>query len=245
MSSSSSMNNARRLNTEDVRQAILEKEEAPHVLADLLPIQRIVRRPWSYRFSKRCLDICGALLGLITLGACFPVIAWKIYQEDHGPIFYSQKRIGRDGRPFLAHKFRSMVVNADTLLVQQTELWEEWQRHGKLRHDPRVTRFGAFLRKTSLDELPQMLNVLRGEMSLVGPRAIQSSEIKSFGELYELYHAVKPGLTGLWQISGRSQINYEQRSLLDCIYILERSFCNDLFILFLTITVVFHGEGAY
>jgi exopolysaccharide production protein ExoY len=199
----------------------------------------------AYAIAKRALDICGALVGLAVLALLLPIIALLIQWEDRGPIFYRQVRVGQYGRPFYTYKFRSMIMDADGYLVHHPELLEEWRKNGKLRNDPRVTRIGNFLRRTSLDELPQMLNVLRGEMSLVGPRAIQFSEIASFGELIELRQMVKPGLTGLWQVSGRSMTDYEQRGVLDCMYVLDRSFWMDVRILLKTLPVVIHGIGAY
>ena len=195
--------------------------------------------------AKRGLDICGALVGLVLLGLLLPVLALLIWWEDRGPIFYKQMRVGQNGRPFFIHKFRSMVVDADDYMARHPELLEAWSKDGKLKSDPRVTRIGAFLRSTSLDELPQVLNILRGEMSLVGPRAIQFSEKALFGELIELRQSVKPGLTGLWQISGRSMTDYEQRCILDCIYIIEWSFWSDIEILFRTLPIVTNGIGAF
>jgi len=198
-----------------------------------------------YEFFKRLLDICGAFLGLFVLALLLPLIAFLIVLEDRGPIFYAHVRIGQHSQPFTTYKLRSMMVDADAYLKAHPELLEAWEKSGKLERDPRITRIGNILRRTSLDELPQMVNVLRGEMSLVGPRAIQFSEIERFGELIKLRQMVKPGLTGLWQVSGRSMTDYEQRSILDCTYVLNRSFWMDAHILLKTIPAVFHGVGAY
>jgi exopolysaccharide production protein ExoY len=208
----------------------------------LLPEPNISR---IYQMGKRGLDICGALIGLILFSLLFPFIASLILYEDRGPIFYKQARIGRYGRPFTIYKLRSMIVNADVYLAQHPELLKAWQLRGKLHTDPRITRIGSFLRRSSIDELPQLFNVLRGEMSLVGPRAIQSSELAAFGELGELRQMVKPGLTGLWQVSGRSTTDYEQRCILDCTYVMECSLQMDMQILFKTLPVVFCHTGAY
>jgi lipopolysaccharide/colanic/teichoic acid biosynthesis glycosyltransferase len=194
---------------------------------------------------KRSMDIGGSLAGLLLLILLLPFIALFILWEDRGPIFYKQERIGLYGRPFRTYKLRSMITNADAYLAQHPELLQSWRQSGKLRDDPRITRIGKFLRRTSLDELPQVLNVLRGEMSLVGPRAIQAAEVRAFDELAELRQMVKPGLTGLWQISGRSHTSYGQRALLDCTYVLECSIAVDLSILIRTLPVVLRGEGAY
>jgi lipopolysaccharide/colanic/teichoic acid biosynthesis glycosyltransferase len=207
--------------------------------------QQKLKLPGNYQIMKRCIDIGGGLLGLLILLLLIPFIALFILCEDRGPIFYKQERIGLYGRPFQTYKLRSMVINADIYLAQHPELLQAWRRSGKLQNDPRITQIGKFLRRTSLDELPQVLNVLRGDMSLVGPRAIQATEIVAFGELGELRQMVKPGLTGLWQISGRSHTTYEQRALLDCTYVLECSIALDLSILIRTLPVVLHGEGAY
>ncbi len=199
----------------------------------------------NYQFLKRGIDIGGSLLGLLLLLLLLPFIIIFILWEDRGPIFYKQERIGLYGRPFQTYKLRSMIVNADKYLVQHPELLQAWQHNGKLQDDPRITQIGKFLRRTSLDELPQVMNILRGDMSLVGPRAIQAAEVAAFGELGALRQMVKPGLTGLWQISGRSQTTYEQRLLLDCTYVLDCSIAIDMYILIKTLPVVMHGEGAY
>jgi undecaprenyl-phosphate galactose phosphotransferase len=199
----------------------------------------------TYRFSKRWLDVCGAIVGLIILALLLPIIGLLILWEDQGPIFFQHVRVGRYGQPFVTYKFRTMMVNADEYLTHHPELQEAWKKCGKLDDDPRVTRVGRFLRRTSIDELPQLLNVLCGEMSLVGPRAIQFCEVNRFGELIELRQKVKPGLTGLWQVSGRSMTGYEQRAILDCIYVIECSFWIDLLILLKTVPAVIYGVGAF
>lgn len=197
-----------------------------------------------YGIGKRTLDISGALIGLFVLALLLPVIALCIWIEDRGPIFYRQMRVGLCGRLFPTYKLRSMVQHADSILAGRSELLKEWQQRGKLHDDPRITHVGRFLRRSSLDELPQMLNVLRGEMSLVGPRAVQFSEVAAFGELRELRQMVKPGLTGLWQVCGRSETSYEQRCILDCIYVMERSLHTDISILLRTSLAVVRGKGA-
>ncbi|MBO0791679.1 MAG: sugar transferase [Ktedonobacteraceae bacterium] len=219
----------------------LKRRLAEHCAPYALP-----RQPWLYRGAKRALDICGASLGLILLALLFPWIALCILYEDRGPLFYRQVRVGQHGRPFYIYKFRSMVVNADRYLEQHPALLARWRQCGKLVRDPRVTRIGAFLRRSSLDELPQMLNVLRGEMSLVGPRAVQYSELAAFGELGHLCLAVRPGLSGLWQVCGRSSTaNYLQRCILDSTYVLNCSFSMDVHILCKTLPVVIRGYGAF
>jgi undecaprenyl-phosphate galactose phosphotransferase len=200
---------------------------------------------WLYQFTKRAIDICGALVGLVVLGLVLIIIVPLILLEDGGPIFYKQKRVGQNFRPFYLYKLRTMIVDADGHLARHPELLEAWRQTGKLQNDPRVTRIGAFLRRTSIDELPQLFNVLRGDISLVGPRPIQFSEIPVFGELIRVRQTVKPGLTGLWQVSGRSTTDYEQRAILDSIYVMDCSLWTDILIIINTLPVVLRGLGAY
>lgn len=198
-----------------------------------------------YLAMKRALDICGALVGLLILLVLLPLIALLIWCEDAGPVFYKQTRVGQHGRAFSLYKLRTMVVEADTYLTQHPDLLAAWQENGKLQNDPRITRLGRFLRQTSIDELPQLWNVLRGEMSLVGPRAIQFSEVDAFRDLLEMRQQAKPGLTGLWQVSGRSATSYEQRNVLDCTYVMECSLWMDIAILCKTLPTVSNRLGAY
>ncbi|ESA33029.1 udp-phosphate galactose phosphotransferase [Leptolyngbya sp. Heron Island J] len=188
------------------------------------------------------------LVGLICL-PLIALIALAIRLDSSGPIFYSQVRIGRKGRPFKAWKFRTMVPNADKVLQEylhrQPELRSRWNQDRKLKYDPRITRLGRWLRRTSLDELPQLWNVLRGEMSLVGPRPIVHDEVYRYADKFELYTQVLPGLTGLWQVSGRNNITYEERVNLDAYYVRNWSVWLDLYILIRTVWVVLMGDGAY
>jgi lipopolysaccharide/colanic/teichoic acid biosynthesis glycosyltransferase len=190
------------------------------------------------------LDICVSLIGLGALALLLPILGLLIFLEDRHSIFYKQQRVGLHGILFTTYKLRTMVANADDYLSRHPEVQARWKEKGKLSDDPRITRIGRFLRRTSLDELPQLLNVLRGEMTLVGPRAIQASEVTAFSELSQLRQEVKPGLTGLWQISGRSFTTYQQRCVLDCIYVQECSLWADVLILIRTIPVVLCGRGA-
>jgi lipopolysaccharide/colanic/teichoic acid biosynthesis glycosyltransferase len=212
------------------------------IISDLL--FQVPQRSWTYLLLKRGIDISVALLGLFILALLLTLIIPCILWEDRGPIFYRQLRVGRHGKLFRIYKIRSMIVNADNYLLSDPMLLSIWQQQGKLLHDPRVTRVGQLLRRTGLDELPQMLNVLRGEMSLVGPRAVQMSELVAFGDLNELRLRVKPGLTGLWQISDRSTTTYLQRGLLDCTYMMERSLLTDFYILCKTFPAIVYGSGA-
>jgi lipopolysaccharide/colanic/teichoic acid biosynthesis glycosyltransferase len=169
--------------------------------------------------------------------------------ESRGGVFYGQTRIGKGGQKFKAYKFRTMIQDADHLLQvfldKSPELKAEWLANHKLKEDPRVTRVGAVLRKYSLDELPQLWNIFIGDMSLVGPRPIVDAEVEKYGTCFELYKQVRPGLTGLWQVSGRSNTSYEHRVDLDEYYLLNRSFMLDVQILFKTVSVVLRKDGAY
>ncbi|MCC9642726.1 sugar transferase [Rhodopirellula sp. JC740] len=206
------------------------------------------------QFLKRGMDL---ILVLGTLPLWLPVmliigVAIKVF--DPGPIFYSQSRVGRYRRPFQAMKFRSMVCNADEklrdYLDNHPDMQAEWEATHKLRNDPRITRVGDFLRKTSLDELPQLLNVLKGEMSLVGPRPIidcgnyDREYIQGHPEVFEMYQMVRPGITGLWQVSGRNDTSYEQRIHFDRFYLHNWSITGDIFILWRTIKTALFREGA-
>ena len=176
-------------------------------------------------------------------------IAGLIKLTSPGPAFFGQRRYGRKGEPFMAWKFRSMATDASQALEQclaaDPALREEWRKTHKLRNDPRVTRIGRFLRRTSLDELPQLWNILRGQMSFVGPRPIVAEEIARYGGSYSVYKKVTPGLTGLWQVSGRNNTSYEQRVDLDLYYVRNWSLWLDLHVLARTVKVVVLGDGAY
>mgnify|MGYP005847536167 CR=1 FL=1 len=201
------------------------------------------------RLAKLLIDLAFTLIGGILVLPFIVLIAILIRLDSPGPIFYGQTRIGQHGRSFKAWKFRSMVRNADqvlqTYLDAHPELREAWEQDQKLRRDPRITRIGAFLRRTSLDELPQLWNILRGEMSLVGPRPIIDEEIWRYGDKFDLYTKVTPGLTGLWQVSGRNNLPYEERVNLDAYYVRNWSVWLDVYILIRTVWVVLTGEGAY
>jgi Undecaprenyl-phosphate galactose phosphotransferase WbaP len=201
------------------------------------------------RLTKRCMDLAAAIAGTIVLLPLLFYIAVAVKMSSRGPIVYYHERYGRNNRLFNAWKFRTMFQNADLVLEhyldEHPELQEEWKRDHKLRYDPRVTRIGRFLRKTSLDELPQLWNVIRGDMSLVGPRPIVEAEIEKYGHYYGLYTMVKPGITGLWQVSGRNNTTYDERVQLDAYYVRNWSPWMDLFLLLRTIRIVLFAKGAY
>ncbi|MCR5880874.1 sugar transferase [Phenylobacterium sp. J367] len=190
-----------------------------------------------------------AVLALIFLAPIMIAVAIAVYAQDGGPILFAHRRLGRDGRHFHCLKFRSMAVDAEKrlrdLLASDPQARAEWEADHKLRNDPRVTKLGEFLRKTSLDELPQLFNVLRGEMSLVGPRPIVDGEIAKYGRRFRQYCAVKPGITGLWQVSGRNDTTYRARVAMDCVYAARRSALMDFRILVLTVPAVLARKGSY
>jgi Undecaprenyl-phosphate galactose phosphotransferase WbaP len=202
-----------------------------------------------YGVVKRALDLLLTIIGGILVSPLLILVAISIRLGSRGPVFYGQTRIGQNGAPFKAWKFRSMVMNADSMLesylAQHPELREEWERDHKLKIDPRVTWAGKFLRRTSLDELPQLWNVLKGEMSLVGPRPITEKEVEKYGTAFELYKRVKGGITGLWQVSGRNDVSYDERVYWDLFYVRNWSVWLDLCILFRTIAAVLFSKGAY
>ncbi|WP_457599348.1 exopolysaccharide biosynthesis polyprenyl glycosylphosphotransferase, partial [Hydrogenimonas sp.] len=178
------------------------------------------------------------------------IIAILIKRESPGPVFFAHMRIGKDGKPIPTYKFRSMYEDAqqrlEKLLKEDPTIKEEWEKNFKLKNDPRITKIGAFLRKTSLDELPQIFNVLRGEMNFVGPRPVIQEEIDQYyKENAVYYYMVKPGITGLWQVSGRSDTNYDFRIKTDKWYVTNWSLWLDIVILFKTVKVVLRREGAY
>jgi len=198
--------------------------------------------------TKRLFDIVTSLSIIILLSPLLIYITRKV-RKDGGPAIYGHERIGQSGKPFKCLKFRSMVINSkevlEELLANDPEARREWDITFKLKNDPRITSIGHFLRKTSLDELPQLFNVLKGEMSLVGPRPIITAELGRYDDEVEYYLLSKPGMTGLWQVSGRSEVDYSTRVYLDAWYVKNWSMWNDIAILFKTVGVVLKKEGAY
>ncbi|EPM0060484.1 undecaprenyl-phosphate galactose phosphotransferase WbaP, partial [Klebsiella pneumoniae] len=203
---------------------------------------------WSSRVLKRLFDIVGSLVILSILSPALLYISRKV-KQDGGPAIYGHERIGKGGKSFKCLKFRSMIINSkevlEELLAKDEDARREWESTFKLKNDPRITKIGAFLRRTSLDELPQLFNVLKGEMSLVGPRPIITAELVRYNEEVDYYLLSKPGMTGLWQVSGRSDVDYETRVYLDAWYVKNWSMWNDIAILFKTISVVLRKDGAY
>ncbi len=212
-----------------------------------LEVNQRLLDPWRQKI-KRIVDIIAVILCSPLLLLLVGILGFLIWREDRGAIFYSQERIGKGGKSFKMWKFRTMVPNADKKLAEclakDPALKAEWEASQKLRHDPRVTKIGHFLRRSSLDELPQLWNVLTGEMSLVGPRPIVRNEIEKYGEVFSLYAKVSPGMTGYWQISGRSSLSYAARLWLDSYYIRNWSIWFDLYIICVTPSALLKTKNA-
>ena len=196
-------------------------------------------------FLKFLLDFLVSTSVVLLLWPVMLVIAIAVKLDSSGPVFYRRRVVGVGGKPFNALKFRTMYTDADERLARDPELSRQFEQNYKLKDDPRVTRVGRFLRRTSLDELPQLFNVLFGQMSLVGPRMITEQELARYGKWRMNLSTVKPGITGLWQVSGRSDIKYEERVMLDMNYIRNYSIWFDLHLLWQTIPAVVKGRGAY
>lgn len=200
-------------------------------------------------YIARILDLSIIMLAAPYIILVLVIIAISTKIDSSGPVFYRQERIGRYGRKFYVYKFRTMVENADQILQDyldnSPELKAQWLETQKLKQDPRITRIGNLLRKSSLDELPQLWNIILGDMSLVGPRPIVDSEVEKYGQCFDLYIQVRPGLTGLWQVSGRNNTTYEYRVELDEYYVRNRCLKVYIQILWKTIFVVLKKEGAY
>lgn len=214
----------------------------------VLRLKNNLARPLN-RLAKTVFDYTLTIIGTLAISPILVFIALWVYKDSPGPVIFKHIRIGKDGKPFPCYKFRSMCVDAKErlaeLLAHDPEARAEWERDFKLKNDPRITKSGAFLRKTSLDELPQIFNVLRGEMSLVGPRPIIAEELERYGEYVDDYLMVKPGITGMWQVSGRSDIEYHERVQMDSWYVRNWSVWIDIVMLFKTFAVVLARKGAY
>lgn len=197
----------------------------------------------------RLLDLAASLAALIFFLPVMLMAAILVKLQDGGPILFGQDRIGRNGRVFRCLKFRSMVVDSEerlqALFARDPTASREWARDHKLRNDPRITALGRFLRVSSIDELPQLLNVLRGEMSLIGPRPIVEAEVPRYGRWFRHYCSVRPGISGLWQVSGRSNLSYRRRVVLDILYVRKRSVEFNLWIIMRTVPAVLLQSGSY
>lgn len=203
-----------------------------------------------YKFTKRIIDIIGSIIGILILipTALIIYLARKVLKEDKGPLFYEQLRYGKNGKVFRLYKFRSMCIGVDKKLKEylenNDEAREEFEKTHKLQNDPRITKIGNFLRKSSLDELPQMINILKGDMSFVGPRPVVEKEVEEYGTNKDKFLSVRPGLTGYWQVNGRSNTTYEERMKMELYYVDNCSLWLDIKIFFKTFITVFKKEGA-
>lgn len=202
-----------------------------------------------YAITKRTIDIVGAIIGLVLTSPLFLIISiFYLFGGSKGSIFFKQVRVGKNGKRFYIYKFRSMIVNAEEKLKADKELYEKYVRNNyKLEphEDPRITNLGRFLRKTSLDEIPQLINVLKGEMSLVGPRPVVEEELREYGSRVDEFLSVKPGITGYWAVSGRSNIGYPERANIELFYVYNQSLMLDIKIIFVTVWNVLIRKGAY
>jgi Undecaprenyl-phosphate galactose phosphotransferase WbaP len=224
----------------------LEYLDFSHILG--LQVRNNLLNPWS-QVLKRAIDVLVSTLGIVFLTPLFGLVALWIKLDSPGSVFYRQVRLGRNGRAFHLLKFRTMHQNADQILLDELAgnpaLKGEWDCYQKLREDPRITQVGKFLRRFSLDELPQLWNIARDEMSLVGPRPMLPGQRDLYGQTFENYVQVTPGITGLWQVSGRNQTTFTRRAELDNEYIQCWSLWLDIYILVKTFKVVFWQKGAY
>jgi exopolysaccharide production protein ExoY len=236
--------------TKGLRQGLMSAAGLP--AGRLLPERATLPRPSAavpaVPISKQVFDRAAAVFGLLFFAPFLIGVSLAIWLTEGGPVLFGHERIGRGGRRFRCLKFRTMAVNADQLLAdllaRDPAARAEWEAQRKLAHDPRVSRIGALLRRTSLDELPQFWNVLRGDMSMVGPRPVVADELTHYGAHLAEYLAVQPGITGIWQVSGRNNTSYEERVAMDVDYVRNRSFLGDLRIVVKTAVVVLKRDGA-
>ena len=212
-------------------------------------VEKTTLRELGYRFIKRIFDIVCGLIGVICLVPLIVIVKIiSICNGDRKSIFYTQKRIGKNGKEFKLYKFRSMVPNADEILEQTLKMdkvrAEEWKKYQKFEHDPRITKIGNILRKTSLDEVPQFINILKGDMSMIGPRPLVPGELDQHNGNHEIYESVRPGITGWWACNGRSATTYEERLELEYYYVKNKSLWLDIKCVFKTISAVLTKKGA-
>jgi len=224
----------------------LESQEA--ILSrDIVIVPKIAKgaSKINYISVKRIIDVIISTIGLIVLSPIFLILAIIIKLDSKGPVFFAHTRYGKDGKKFKMYKFRTMYENAQDMINDFTpEQMKEWKENFKLQDDPRITKVGKFLRKTSLDELPQIVNIMKGDLSIIGPRPVIEEELKKYGENKEKFLSVTPGLTGYWQANGRSSTTYEQRMEMELYYIDHISPKLDFKIFFKTIESVIKKEGA-
>lgn len=206
---------------------------------------KYVKNKPVYDFVKRFADILCSAIAIILLSPFFIIISIAIKATSKGPVIFVHKRVGKNGKEIGIYKFRSMVMNAEALIEKFTpEQKEEFQKNFKLENDPRITKIGKILRKTSLDELPQLFNIIKGDLSIVGPRPIMEVETEIYGKYKDMLLSVKPGLTGFWAANGRSDTSYKRRRAMEIYYVKNRSLLLDIKIIFKTVISVFTGKGA-
>ncbi len=237
----------------DIKKGELEYASNANTTMGLVQLEEVAYRSRFIikieKILKRMIDIVGSLFGILALvPLTIGIYIANLIVGDKGPVFYTHERIGKNGKKFKMYKFRTMCVNSaerlKELLETDEEARQEWEENRKLRNDPRITKVGKILRKTSLDEFPQFINVLKGEMSLVGPRAVVDGEIEKFGFLKNKVLSVKPGITGYWAANGRSNTSYEERVRMEAKYVDCFSVLMDIKILFKTVSSVLKKEGA-
>lgn len=234
----------------------LAREEVVDVVDNVIPNihalentevsnENILKRQSPYRYIKRFMDVILATIALVVLSPIFLIIAIAIKIESKGPVFFKHTRIGKNGKIIKLYKFRSMVINAEELIKSFTpEQMREYKENYKLTNDPRITKVGKFLRKTSLDELPQLINIINGDLSIIGPRPVVADELEKYGVNKDKFLSVTPGLTGYWAANGRSNTTYEQRMEMELYYIDNLSLKMDIKVFFKTILSVLKKEGA-
>ena len=221
------------------------REDTLGYTCDLIAIQQTGSSLSIYKYMKRGIDIILSLLGIILLSPIFMIVALAIKIDSKGPIIFTHKRIGKNGKVIGLYKFRSMVDNAEDLIKRFTpEQMKEYKENYKLQNDPRITRVGKFLRKTSLDELPQLFNILKGDLSIIGPRPVIDEELEKYGFNKTKFLSVTPGLTGFWAANGRSDTTYEQRMAMELFYVDNVSFLLDIKIFLKTAISVIKKRGA-
>lgn len=225
------------------------EEQSKAIKKENVSIGKLISK-LPYKICIKIIDIMAGIVGTLMLAPITLVVLIMriIKKENDGPIFYEQLRIGKNGKQFRIYKYRTMVMNADEklgkYLAENPEAKKEYKKYKKLKDDPRITKVGNFLRKTSLDEFPQFINVLKGEMSLVGPRPYLHREKEDMGDVYDTIIKVKPGVTGYWQVNGRNDVSFDYRIYMDTYYIEHRSLIMDIKIIIKTILKIFKREGA-
>lgn len=223
----------------------MESAKSKSINKSASPSGHAIKKKPVYDFFKRIFDIVCSLIALIILSPVFLIMAILVKTTSEGPAFFAHKRVGKNGKEIKIYKFRSMVTNAEELIKQFTpEQKAEYEKNFKLENDPRITKVGKFMKKTSLDELPQLLNILKGDISIVGPRPVTEVETEIYGNYRDMLLSVKPGLTGFWAANGRSDTTYTRRRAMEIYYVKNRSLWLDIKIIFKTFASVFKGEGA-